>query len=152
MAFTQDRATPLLRSRSSTIQFLVVALMMVFKDFPQERVRQQVQSRPFTFQFRTVAGTSFILLQQRIFKICGTRQIMGFFRTFPRYKKSAKIPRTQRCESARECQLMASMDLAGVRGRVTRRWLWCPRCGCSSSWRRGGGALSDQPSATGYGD
>ena len=37
-----------------------------------------------------------------------------FFRTLPRYKKSAKIPRTQQRESAEGVELRASMSLAGV--------------------------------------
>ena len=51
---------------------------------------------------------------QRILQIRRTREIKGFFRTFPRYKKSAKIPRTQQCESAPGVEFVASMSLAGV--------------------------------------
>ena len=47
--------------------------------FPQDRVQQRVRSRSLTFQFRTVAGMTF-LLRQRIFQI---RQIKGFFALFP---------------------------------------------------------------------
>ena len=66
--------------------------------FSQERVQQRVRSRPFTFQFRTVAGTTFILLQQRIIQIRGTTADRGFFRTFPRYKK---VRRSRALSSAR---------------------------------------------------
>ena len=38
----------------------------------------------------------------------------GVFSTFPQYKKSAKIPRTQWCESAPGVELMASMSSAGI--------------------------------------
>ena len=73
-----------------TIQFHVVVSMKDFKVFPQDRVQQRVRSRPLTFQFRTVAGMTF-LLRQRIFQIRQIWQNKGVCRTFPRLKKSAKV-------------------------------------------------------------
>ena len=46
--------------------------------FPQDRVQQRVRSRLFTFQSRTVASMTFILLLQRIFQIRRVRRIKGF--------------------------------------------------------------------------
>ena len=84
--FSQDRLIPWLPSKSLTIQFHVVALMKVFMVFPQNRVQQRVRSRPFTFQFRTVAGMTF-LLRERIFQFRRIRQINGFLALFPGTKK-----------------------------------------------------------------
>ena len=42
------------------------------------------------------------------------------------------------------------MSSAGARGRLTRRWPWCPGCSFSSSWRGGAGefdTLSGQHSS-----
>ena len=50
--------------------------------FPLDRVQQRVLSRSLSFQFRMVAGMTF-LLRQRIFRIRQTRQIKGFFALFP---------------------------------------------------------------------
>ena len=108
--FSQDRVIPFLRSRSLTIQFLVVVLVEVFMVHTQDRVLQRfmeqiiplqrLPSRTLTFQFRVVRLMIFIkiLFLQLVLQICWKQQIKGFFSTFPRRKKSAKIPRTQGSE------------------------------------------------------
>ena len=53
----------------------------------QDSVQQRVRSRPFTFQFRTVARMTFILRKQRIFQIRRVRRIMLFFAFFRGTKK-----------------------------------------------------------------
>ena len=73
--FTQDRAIPLLRSRSLTIQFLVVVLVEVFMVYTQDRVLQRfmeqiivslqrLPSRTLTFQLRVVRRDDAFVMRQ----------------------------------------------------------------------------------------
>ena len=62
--------------------------------FPPGQSSATSRSRQLTFQFRTVAGMTF-LLRTADFSNPPDTANLGVFRTFPRFKKSAKIPRTQ---------------------------------------------------------
>ena len=102
LVFSQDRVIPFLRSRSSTIQFLVsvVVLVEVFTVYTQNRFlqrlveqiivfQQRLPSKTLTFQFRVVRLAIFIkiLFLQLVLPICRIRQINGFLALFPVGKK-----------------------------------------------------------------
>ena len=115
--FTQDRAIPLLRSRSLTIQFHVVALMNVFKVLPGQSSAassEQTVHIPVPHGGRHYlhppSAADFSNPPDTADQGGGERGV----RTLPRYKKSAKIQRTQLCESAPGVELVASMSLVGV--------------------------------------
>ena len=91
LVFSQDRVIPFLRSRSLTIQFLVVVLVEVFMVYTQVSVLQRfmeqiivplqrLPSRTLTFQLRMVRLTIFIkiLILQLVLQTCWKQQIKGF--------------------------------------------------------------------------
>ena len=82
---------PRLWSRSPTPQFLVVVSVEVFQFFTQDKVQQQSQSKSLTFQFRTVAASSKILVSHRFHKKLLGKRFKCFFSTFPRRRKSAQV-------------------------------------------------------------
>ena len=86
---------PRLWSRSPTLQFLVVVSMEVPKVFTQDRVQQQSQSRSLTFQFRTVAATSKILVSHRFLQKLLEKRFKGFLALFPGGKKVRRWVRTR---------------------------------------------------------
>ena len=86
---------PRLWSRSPTLQFLVVVSMEVPKVFTQDRVQQQSQSRSLTFQFRTVAATSKILVSHRFLQKLLEKRFKVFLVLFPGGKKVRRWVRTR---------------------------------------------------------
>ena len=58
-----------------------------FQGFHQDRAHQRVRSRSLTFQFRTVAGTSKILVSHRFLKKLLGKRFKGFLALFPGRKK-----------------------------------------------------------------
>ena len=86
---------PRLWSRSPTLQFLVLVSMEVPKVSIQDRVQQQSQSNSLTFQFRTVAATSKILVSHSFLQKLLEKRYMGFLALFPRQKKVRSKVRTR---------------------------------------------------------
>ena len=104
----QSRAIPFLRSRSLTIQFLVMVLVKVFMVYTQDRVLQRFYGADRRAAAATAEQNVDIPVprgaphdfHQNPLPAAGSSDLLetanqGVFSTFPRRKKSAKIPRTQ---------------------------------------------------------
>ena len=126
LVFPQDRVIPFLRSRSLTIQFLVVVLVEVFMVYTQDSVLQRfmeqiivslqrLPSRTLTFQLRMVRLAIFIkiLILQLVLQICWKQQIKWFLALFPVGKKCEDSAHPG-VGTGRRVELMASVSLAGV--------------------------------------
>ena len=123
------------RSRSSTLQFLVVVVKGVFKVFSQDRVQQRRLLRrnaflsglwssfPFLLRNALLSGlrsSSWTLLLVWALDrdlphllVLQMRILLGVFALFPVGKKCA-CPRESECGAAAGCQLMDSSGLCGA--------------------------------------
>ena len=96
------------RSSSSTLQFLVVVANGVFKVFSQDRVQQRRLLRRNAFLSGLWSSPFSLLLRNALLSGLASsagpadEDFAGFFRTFPRGKKSARAAASPSAELARE--------------------------------------------------
>ena len=94
-SFSQDRVILCLPSRSLTIQFrMLLVIMEVFKVFSKDRIQQRLSSRALTFQFLVVPFTIFnlILGRQPHPQYLVMRLFQGFFSHFSLTEKVRRSP------------------------------------------------------------
>ena len=128
--FSQDRVIPFLRSRSLTIQFLVVVLVEVFMVYTQDRVPGQSSSAFYGADHRAAAASAEQNVDipvsrgaphdfhQNPLPAAGSSDLLetanqGVFSTFPPSEKKCEDPAHPGVGTGRGLQLMASVSLAG---------------------------------------